>query len=253
MSHGNGFPHPPVVMMVMPVYNEKENILEMISNISEARGASKNWDLQVLFVDDSSPDGTADEIREIMKSEEWISLLERPEKEGLGVAYINGFRHALEIFSPDYVGQMDSDLSHNPTDITPMMESLSNGSNVAIGSRYTSGGSIQGWPLKRRVISRGANLVARIFGGIIGVKDCTAGFRIIESSLLRKALDSTEIPVVGYSFQIHLLHALIANGAKVGEVPIIFKERVNGISKLGNGDIFEYFFSVSKLRMKKYK
>jgi len=248
----DGFSRKPSVMMVMPVYNEKENIGQLIENISSSREGADQYDLQILFVDDSSPDGTADEIRSIMGKEEWIHLFERPSKDGLGIAYLEGFRHAMENYSPDFIGQMDSDLSHSPTYIDPMMGILSNGSNVAIGSRYVRGGGVEGWPMKRRVISRGANFVARFFGGIKGVRDCTAGFRIIDSDLLRKALGSTEIPVVGYSFQIHLLHALQANGGKVKEFPITFKERVNGISKLENGDIVEYFLSVSKLRMKKY-
>ena len=151
-------------------------------------------------------------------------------------------------FSPDYIGQMDSDLSHDPNSILEMVEHLDKGSEVVIGSRYVKKGRIEGWPISRKIISRGGNNFARFIGGIKGVRDCTSGFRIIKSSKLRQCIEEGMIRTSGYSFIIHLLHSLISKGCLISEVPIVFRERIHGESKLGNGDITEFIVSVSRLR-----
>ena len=237
-------------MVVMPVYNEIGNIAPLISSFSKVREKIPSFDVQICFVDDSSPDGTGDAIRSHMDDNKWINLLRRDEKNGLGEAYLAGFSHVFENFDPDYIGQMDSDLSHDPFSIIEMTEHLKTGSDVVIGSRYIRGGRIEGWPLSRKIISRGGNAFARIVGGISGVKDCTSGFRIIKTENLRACLERDSIPVSGYSFLIHLLSSLIKTGSGVSETPIIFRERVHGESKLGNGDIREFISSVSKLRFR---
>ncbi len=235
----------------MPVYNESENIIPLISSFSIVRESLQDFEIKLCFVDDSSPDGTGNVIRSQMVEMDWIDLLTREEKNGLGEAYISGFEHVFEKFDPDYIGQMDSDLSHDPKAILHMAEFLRSGSDVVIGSRYVRGGKIVGWPLSRKIISRGGNAFARIVGGISGVKDCTSGYRIIKSKKLKKCLDNEAIPVSGYSFLIHLLSSLIRSNCSISESPIIFKERVYGESKLGNGDIREFISSVSKLRFSK--
>jgi len=236
------------IMMVMPVYNEIGNIQPLIQSFSSVRDEIENYSLEICFVDDNSPDGTGNEIKKQIKNNKWIKILERGEKDGLGEAYLSGFRYVLGEFSPDYIGQMDSDLSHDPNSILEMVEHLDKGSEVVIGSRYVKKGRIEGWPISRKIISRGGNNFARFIGGIKGVRDCTSGFRIIKSSKLRQCIEEDMIRTSGYSFIIHLLHSLISKGCLISEVPIVFRERIHGESKLGNGDITEFIVSVSRLR-----
>ena len=236
------------IMMVMPVYNEIGNIQPLIQLFSSVRDELENYSLEICFVDDNSPDGTGNEIKKQIKDNEWIKILERGEKNGLGEAYLSGFRYALDNFNPNYIGQMDSDLSHDPNSILEMVEHLDKGSEVVIGSRYIRKGRIEGWPISRKIISRGGNNFARFFGGIKGVRDCTSGFRIIKSIKLRQSIEEGMIRTSGYAFIIHLLHSLISKGCSISEVPIVFRERVHGDSKLGNGDIIEFIVTVSRLR-----
>lgn len=238
------------ILMVMPVYNEIDNIQPLVESFTLIRKKLEKHSLEICFVDDNSPDGTGKEIKKQIKDNPWIYLLERKEKNGLGEAYLSGFRHVLERYNADYIGQMDSDLSHDPNSIFDMASHLEEGSQVVIGSRYVSGGRIEGWPLSRRIISRGGNTFARYVGGLKGVKDCTSGFRIIRSSILKDCIKEGMIPTSGYSFLIHLLHSLISKGCPISEVPIVFRERIHGESKLGNGDIIEFITSVSRLRFK---
>ena len=239
---------PETIVMVMPVYNERENIPLLIEKFSPVRNRISDFSIEICFVDDDSPDGTGTVISELSEVHGWVHLLHRDEKEGLGMAYLAGFDYALEHLDPDFLGQMDSDLSHDPEVIISMVKCLEAGSDVVIGSRYTNGGGIEGWPLPRRIISRGGNIFARYIGGISGVKDCTSGFRLIKSDKLRTCLSSGMIPTRGYSFQIHLLSSLIDSESVVTEVPMVFKERVHGQSKLGNGDVREFISTVSRLR-----
>lgn len=239
----------PTIVMVMPVYNEVENIAPLVDSLSSAREKLSQHSLEVCFVDDKSPDGTGEEISSLAKNRPWIKLLSREEKNGLGEAYLAGFHHVLTNLNPDYIGQMDSDLSHPPESIIGMEIKLNQESDdVVIGSRYVKGGRIEGWPLSRKIISKGGNKFARYIGGLKGIKDCTSGFRIIKSSKLKESLNGNIILTSGYSFQIHLLHSLLSNGCRISEVPIVFKERIHGESKLANGDIREFIISVSKLR-----
>ena len=238
------------IIMVMPVYNEIGNIQPLVQSFSPIRDELENYSLEICFVDDNSPDGTGNEIKKQIKTNKWIKILERGEKNGLGEAYMSGFQYVLDNFNPDYIGQMDSDLSHDPKSILEMAAHLDKGSEAVIGSRYIRKGRIEGWPISRKIISRGGNTFARFVGGLKGVRDCTSGFKIIKSSKLRECIEEGMFPTSGYSIQIHLLHSLISKGCSISEVPIVFRERIHGESKLGNGDITEFIVSVSRLRFK---
>ena len=239
------------IVIVMPVYEERGNIDPLIESFASVREQIPNYSIELCFVDDNSPDGTGDAINNWSEQFEWVSLVRRDRKTGLGDAYLSGFGHVIEHFDPEFIGQMDSDLSHDPRTLIEMVKHLENGSDVVIGSRYTAGGGIEGWPLSRRIISRGGNTFARFVGGISGVRDCTSGFRLIKTDNLKRCLSNGLIPTSGYSFLIHLLYSLISIDSKVTEAPMLFKERVNGQSKLGNGDIREFITSVSRLRFSK--
>ncbi len=238
------------IFMVMPVYNERENIRPLVKTFTSVREKLEKFSLEICFVDDNSPDGTGAEIKELIASNKWIHILEREGKNGLGEAYMSGFRHVLDRYNPNYIGQMDSDLSHDPNSIFDMASHLTGGPDVVIGSRYVRGGRIEGWPISRKIISKGGNSFARYVGGLKGVKDCTSGFRIINSSILNDCIREEMISTSGYSFLIHLLHSLISKGCCISEVPIVFRERIHGESKLGNGDIYEFITSVSRLRFR---
>ena len=235
------------LVMVLPVYNEADNIEAMIESLDKSRKDLDNCNLIALFVDDSSPDGTGELISKISQKYEWVKLHVRKEKQGLGKTYVDGFSFAIKNLSPQYIGQMDSDLSHDPKFLVPMLSSIRDGSDVCIGSRYVRGGGVEGWPFSRKVISRGGNAVARVLGGIWSIKDCTSGFTIMRYEAVQKALKSP-IDVDGYAFQVHLKNSLKSSGSVISETPIIFRDRIFGESKLGNSDIAEFFFSVLRLR-----
>ena len=204
--------------------------------------------MSILVVDDNSPDGTAkivDQYTEKFSSS--VFLLNRRKKIGLGSAYIAGFKYAMDELGVDAVFEMDADFSHDPKDVPRFMEEVSNGSDFVIGSRYIRGGNIPDWGFKRRMISRGGNFFARAIAGI-PVNDCTSGFRAIKTSLLEK-IDLDSLGAQGYAFQMNLLNEAMKNGAKIKEIPITFNNRKYGESKLGNGDIQEFFFNAFKIRL----
>jgi dolichol-phosphate mannosyltransferase len=208
--------------------------------------------MQILVVDDSSPDGTADVVRAQQRSSPNVHLLEG-KKQGLGAAYIRGMRFALDELEADAVFEMDADFSHDPADVPRLVAALEQGADFVIGSRYVSGGTIpREWALYRRLNSRFGNLVARYLAGIYRVHDCTAGFRAIRSAVLR-GIDMQGFRVQGYAFQIALLHAAVAEGAKVIELPVNFIDRTAGESKLGIKDIVEFLQSAAWIRFQSSK
>lgn len=235
--------------IVIPTYNERENIQILIPQIEEIfqqNGLATGG--KILVVDDSSQDGTANVVTEFMARYTNLFLVERREKGGLGSAYIAGFRYALETLGADIIFEMDGDGSHDPKDITRFLAELKNGADVVVGSRYIAGGVIPKWTVSRRLISRGGNFFARIVAGL-PLHDCTSGYRAIKAKTLRE-IDLEEVCADGYAFQISLLHALVKAKARIKEIPITFRERRFGESKLGNGDIREFFFTACKLRKK---
>lgn len=206
----------------------------------------------ILVVDDRSPDGTADAVREQMKIFDNIHLI-TGEKEGLGAAYIRGMRYSMEKLGADVVVEMDADLSHKPEDLPRLIAEIDEGYDLVIGSRYVSGGKLPpDWSLLRKANSRWGNRFARYVAGIDGVRDCTAGYRAIRTSLLKK-INLNSLKVKGYSFQMKLLFEAFVEGAKIKEIPIEFVERKVGHTKIGPGDIIEFIWTAFKLRDRRLK
>jgi dolichol-phosphate mannosyltransferase len=235
------------VVVIIPTYNERDNIgrlIEALQTVFE----SLPHDMHILVVDDNSPDGTIEVVREQQHRAPNVHALQGA-KQGLGAAYIRGMRQAIDTLHADVVFEMDADFSHNPADVPRLLAALDAGADLAIGSRYVAGGSIpREWGLYRRLVSLCGNVAARYVAGIYRVRDCTAGFRAIRVEILRRiALE--RLQVQGYAFQIALLHAAIVSGARVVELPIEFLDRTVGESKLGFRDILEFLRSVAWIRL----
>lgn len=240
------------VIVIIPTYNECENIARLIEaiRIQFHHLASRMPAVRpgILVVDDHSPDGTAERVRSLQRGSSGIHLIEG-EKAGLGAAYIRGMTHAVEVLAADVVFEMDADFSHRPEDIPRLLETIVGGADFVIGSRYVAGGSIPAdWSWRRRLISRGGNVLARRVAGLGGVRDCTAGFRAIRTDVLKR-IDLAGLGVKGYVFQIALLHAALRAGAQIEEVPVQFVERAHGASKLGLSDIVEFIRHAVLLRL----
>lgn len=235
------------VIIVLPTYNERENIGPMLHALSKVR-SELSHELEVLVVDDNSPDGTQVVVREFMAKHNYVHLLEG-EKQGLGAAYIRGMKAAIAM-GADVLFEMDCDFSHDPNDVSRLLKEIDNGADFVIGSRYVPGGKIPSeWQIWRKANSFFGNIVARLVAGIYPVRDCTAGFRAIRVSLLKK-VNFDAIKTQGYGFQVSLLHTCYVLGAKVREVPVIFTDRAYGESKLGLKDIFEFILNAFAIRLK---
>jgi len=231
------------VSMIVPTYNESLNIRKLLDSIYDKKHLKgyekRNIQMNVLVVDDNSPDGTADVVREYQKHNSLVHLLVRQKKEGLGAAYIHGMNHAMETLKPHILFEMDADLSHNPKYIIKMIDKVRDGADFVIGSRYINGGSIpQNWGVSRKLISGSANMYARIMLGLRDVHDCTGGFRAIKASFLRE-IDLDSLNIKGYVFQISLLNQVVLHQGNIQEIPIHFEDRTKGSSKMRFNDIFE--------------
>lgn len=218
-------------MLIIPTYNEHDNIPVLVSRIRKAAG-----DEPILFVDDNSPDGTAEVIRRMQASDPNIHLLPRPGKGGYGSACRDGIKKVLRENLAEYVIQSDADLSH-PPELLPIMIELLKTNPVVIGSRYVKGGGAQNWDIRRRFLSFGANLYARTFTGV-PVHDMTAGFVGYRSEVLRK-VDLDSIQSEGYAFLMEMKFNLHRTGARFCEFPIIFQEREAGKSKFNQKILYE--------------
>jgi dolichol-phosphate mannosyltransferase len=213
-------------LLVVPTYNEVANIETLIGHVELVRAALP---VDVLVVDDGSPDGTADRVRALQATRPWIHLIVRSGPQGLGSAYRAGFRWALDR-RYGRIGEMDADLSHDPAAVPALSGALDAGAALAIGSRYVAGGTVDGWPLSRRMLSRGANLFARTLLRL-RVRDVTAGFRLYTAPAVRHVL-RTGTTCDGYGFQVEAVTALVRGGFEVAEVPIDFRDREFGDSKM---------------------
>ena len=226
------------VVVIVPTYNERGNIVGLIEALC-LQFASLRHDMNILVVDDHSPDGTAEAVRELLPRHPELRLIEG-RKAGLGAAYIRGMTYAIEAMAAEVVFEMDADFSHSPADVPRLLAEIDAGADFVIGSRYVAGGSIpKNWSFLRRLNSLGGNIVARYLAGIYRVRDCTAGFRAIRVSVLRD-IDFSRLRIQGYAFQVALLHAAVTDGARVVEVPVDFIDRTQGESKLGLSDIIEF-------------
>jgi len=236
--------------IVLPTYNERDNIGKLLKTLLEIFDTIKDFDMNVLVVDDNSPDGTQEVVKKFLKGKR-VSMI-TGEKHGLGAAYIRGFKHAIEKLKADVLFEMDADFSHDPKDIPKFLKEIKNGYGFVIGSRYIPGGDTPDWGFDRKLISSGGNFFARVIAGLYKVKDCTSGYRAIRSSLIKK-INLNNLKVKGYSFQMNLLYEAVKNKAKIKEVPIIFVDRHVGTSKIERKDVYEFFINSFKLRFGKWK
>lgn len=223
-------------LVVLPTYNESKNIAKLLKHIFKVGKNIQNWELHVLVVDSSSPDGTNKIVSDLQKKYSRLHLLET-RKEGLGKAYLRGFSFALESLKPGVFFEMDADLSHNPDDIPAFLDKIENGADFVVGSRYIPGGSIpRNWGIHRKVFSIIGNLIVRLGFMRLSVTEWTNGYRAIRSWLVSKHLDDLK-GYTGYVFQVAFLDNAINSGAVVKEIPVHFVDRVEGVSKINS---FEY-------------
>ena len=226
----------------MPTYNESGNILNAVSNLF-----AHNPNVDLLIVDDSSPDGTGKIADSLAKEDKRIGVLHRLGKDGLGAAYIAGFSWAFER-DYEFLVEMDADGSHRAQDLPTLLEAAKD-NDLVIGSRYVRGGRTENWPIHRQILSRGGNLYARVMlGGKLN--DMTAGFRVFRTSFL-KSLDLKTINARGYSFQIEMAYRTIRAGGSAAEVPITFVERVIGDSKMSSDIVREALVLMTRLGLRR--
>jgi dolichol-phosphate mannosyltransferase len=229
-------------IVIIPTYNEKENIEKIIRAIFSL---GKRFD--ILVIDDGSPDGTALIVKRLeIEFPARLFILERKGKLGLGTAYIAGFKWALER-EYEYIFEMDADFSHNPKDLTRLYDACAEGgADVAIGSRYITGVNVVNWPISRVLMSYFASIYVRIISGM-DIKDTTAGFKCYRRKVL-ETIDLDSIRFKGYAFQIEMKFTAYTLGFKLEEVPIIFINRVEGVSKMNSGIFGEALFGVIQLK-----
>ncbi len=227
-------------LVIIPTYNERENLPLLLPQVLAFQ------ELSVLVVDDGSPDGTGDIVASEMEHNERVHLLRRAGKQGLGTAYVAGFRYALER-GADYIFEMDADFSHDPRYLPDLLHAAETVYDLVIGSRYVPGGGTTDWGLGRQLISRGGNIYARLILGL-PVADMTGGYRCYRREAL-EAIDLDHIRSNGYSFQIEMAYRVHQASLRVGEVPIVFPDRRVGASKMSKNIVFEALSNVVKLRL----
>ncbi len=231
-------------LVIIPTYNEIENVERIIRNVF-----SLQRDFHILIVDDNSPDGTSNKVKTLQSEYvDSLFLLEREGKQGLGTAYIAGFKWALE-GSYTYIFEMDADFSHNPNDLIRLYNACSKGSSqVAIGSRYVTGVNVVNWPMGRVLLSWLASKYVRFITGM-DIHDTTAGFICYKREVLEK-INLDKIKFVGYAFQIEMKFKAYLLKFKIKEIPVIFTDRTKGSSKMSKGIISEAVFGVIKMKLK---
>lgn len=234
-------------LIIIATYNEKDNIAKMLADVF-----SVVPDVHILVIDDNSPDKTYEIVEGLMTNNYsgQLHLMKRAGKLGLGTAYVAGFNWALER-DYDVIGHMDADFSHNPKYLPAMFGALQNGYDLVLGSRYVKGGGVVNWDLKRKIISRGGSLYAKIVLGL-PLNDLTGGFKCFKRKVL-ETIGINELKSTGYSFQIETTYKTYLNGFKVKEIPIIFEDRVLGQSKMSGSIFKEAFLMVLKMRLNKNK
>ncbi len=229
-------------LLIIPTYNEIDNIEKMLSTLE-----SLYQELNILIIDDGSPDGTADIVKKHQETNQRLHLIQRTGKLGLGTAYITGFKWALDR-DFEFVFEMDCDFSHDPKDIPILLEAAQS-NDLIIGSRYINGIRIINWPFRRLLLSYCASLYTRIITGI-KILDVTGGFKCFNRSAL-ESLNLDRVFSNGYSFQVELNYKIWSKGLRVKEVPIIFTERRDGQSKMSGGIVREAIFAVIMLRIRR--
>lgn len=229
-------------IVIIPTFNEIENIEKIIRSVF-----SLPEQFHILIVDDGSPDGTGDVVKQLQQTfKDQLFLIERSGKQGLGTAYIAGFKWSIER-KYDYIFEMDADFSHNPVDLIRLYKSVhEDGNDVSIGSRYIKSGKVENWPLNRVFISYGASLYVRMIT-FMPVKDCTAGFVCYKRNVLEN-INLDNIRFIGYAFQIEMKYRAWRKGFKLKEIPITFIDRKEGHSKMTKGIVKEAIFGVWKMK-----
>ena len=229
-------------LLIIPTYNERENVALLLKTVFELQEG-----FHVLIIDDGSPDGTAEIVKNLFATYHGkLFLEERVGKLGLGTAYIHGFKWALDR-GYRFIFEMDCDFSHDPKELDKLYRACkTGGADVAVGSRYVKGGKVENWPVLRVLISKGASVYTRLLT-FMPIKDPTAGFVCYRNSVL-EAINFDEISFVGYAFQIEMKFASWKLGFKIKEVPITFKDRTQGVSKMNKGIVKEGIFGVLELK-----
>jgi dolichol-phosphate mannosyltransferase len=229
-------------VICLPTYNEAENLEPMLRRLGEVLPNGS----RVLVIDDSSPDGTGQLAERLGEELGYVDVLHREKKEGLGPAYLAGFRRALAD-GAELVLEMDCDFSHDPADVPRLIEAAAAGADLVLGSRYVPGGGVRNWSAIRRFISAGGSLYARVLLGV-GIRDLTGGFKCFRRPVLER-LDLDRIGSKGYAFQIETTYRALRQGFRVREVPIVFTDRVVGGSKMSRAIVLEAIWKVPLLRL----
>ena len=233
-------------LVIIPTYNEKENIEKIIRAVFSLEG-----DYHILVIEDGSPDGTAGIVKRLQTEfPERLFMIERAGKQGLGTAYITGFKWSIA-HGYDFIFEMDADFSHNPDDLPKLYRTCKEGADLAIGSRYCDGISVINWPIGRVIMSYYASVYVR---KVLGMKvyDTTAGFKCYKRKVL-ETIDLDNVKMKGYGFQIEMKYSTYKLGFRITEVPIIFVDRKEGTSKMSSGIFGEAFWGVLKMRLRKIK
>jgi dolichol-phosphate mannosyltransferase len=230
-----------VLCVCLPTYNERDNLEPMVDALQGVLGDED----RVLVIDDNSPDGTGEIADRLAAEQRGVHVLHRPRKEGLGPAYLDGFRRGLEL-GADLIFEMDCDFSHDPADV-PRLAAAAADADLVIGSRYVDGGGTRNWGLLRRFISRGGSLYAQALLGV-GVRDLTGGFKCYRRVVL-ETIDLDAIHSKGYAFQIETTYRALRRGFRVVEVPIVFVDRQVGGSKMSKAIVLEAVWKVPALRL----
>ncbi len=229
------------VLVIIPTYNEAENITKILPAVIKQAP-----EIDVLVIDDGSPDGTAQLVKSMMDGEKRIHLSERPRKMGLGTAYVSGFKFAIQNLY-DYVFEMDSDFSHNPKEIPNFLKKIQE-CDLVIGSRYTHGVRVLNWPIQRLLLSYFANVYTRFVTGL-PLHDATGGFKCYRRCVL-EAIDLDKIKSNGYAFQIEMSYKAWKKGFRLAEIPIVFLDRRSGVSKMSRSIVYEALFMLLTLRFR---
>ncbi len=233
--------------LILPTYNEAENIEAIVAAAAAVLGRAAPDGFHVLVVDDGSPDGTGEIADRLAAEHDWAAVLHRPQKGGIGPAYLAGFRHALDR-GAGYVLEMDSDFSHDPGDLARLLEAVHEGADLALGSRYVPGGGVMDWSRLRRLISEGGSTYARLVLGL-RVRDLTGGFKCFRREVL-EAIQFDGVRSRGYAFQVELTYRAARAGFRVVEVPIVFRDRQHGTSKMSWRIAAEAMWLVPALRFR---
>jgi dolichol-phosphate mannosyltransferase len=233
--------------LILPTYNEAENVHAIVAAAAEVLAAAAPDGFRILVVDDGSPDGTGRIADQLAAEHDWMHVLHRTEKNGIGPAYLAGFRHALDQ-GAGYVMEMDSDFSHDPADLARLLQAVNDGADLALGSRYVPGGGVREWGLLRRFISEGGSTYARLVLGL-RVRDLTGGFKCFRREVL-EAIHFDGVRSQGYAFQVELTYRAVQKGFHVVEVPIVFRDRQQGTSKMSWRIAAEAMWLVPLLRFR---